>query len=96
MIIRNRSVWPTLFLLNVFTALKGAHLYSFIYGVLPANVLAAMATHTEFGLNTGALSLASVIVTVTTKSFPVVLPSAFVALNKTTKIIIWKAQGVSQ
>ena len=30
MIIRNRSVWPTLFLLNVFTALKGTHLYIFI------------------------------------------------------------------
>ena len=29
--IRNRSVWPTLFLLNVFTALKGTHLYIFIF-----------------------------------------------------------------
>ena len=29
MIIRNRSVWPTLFLLNVFT-LKGTHFYIFI------------------------------------------------------------------
>ena len=27
MIIRNRSVWPTLFLLNVFTALKRTHFY---------------------------------------------------------------------
>ena len=27
LIIHNRSVWPTLFLLNVFTALKGTHLY---------------------------------------------------------------------
>ena len=27
LIIRNRSVWPTLFLLNVFTALKGTHFY---------------------------------------------------------------------
>ena len=30
LIIRNRSVLPTLFLLNVFTALKGTHLYIFI------------------------------------------------------------------
>ena len=30
MIIRNRSVWPTLFLLNVFTALKGTHFYILI------------------------------------------------------------------
>ena len=30
LIIRNRSVWPTFFLLNVFTALKGTHLYIFI------------------------------------------------------------------
>ena len=30
LIIQNRSVWPTLFLLNVFTALKGTHLYIFI------------------------------------------------------------------
>ena len=28
--IRNRSVWPILLLLNVFTALKGTHLYIFI------------------------------------------------------------------
>ena len=27
LIIRNRSVWSTLFLLNVFTALKGTHFY---------------------------------------------------------------------
>ena len=27
MIIRNRSVWPTLFHLNVFTAIKGTHFY---------------------------------------------------------------------
>ena len=27
LVIRNRSVWPTLFLLNVFTALKGTHFY---------------------------------------------------------------------
>ena len=32
LIIRNGSVWPTLFLLNVFTALKGTHLYVFICG----------------------------------------------------------------
>ena len=31
--IRNRSVWPTLFFLNVFTALKGTHLFIFtMYG----------------------------------------------------------------
>ena len=30
LIIRNRSVWPTLFLLNVFTAFKGTHLYIYI------------------------------------------------------------------
>ena len=31
--IQNRSVWPTLFLLNVFTALKGTNLYIFtMYG----------------------------------------------------------------
>ena len=28
LIIRNRSVWPTLFLLNVFTALKGTYFYA--------------------------------------------------------------------
>ena len=27
LIIQNRSVWPILFLLNVFTALKGTHFY---------------------------------------------------------------------
>ena len=27
----DRSEWPTLFLLNVFTALKGTHLYIFIW-----------------------------------------------------------------
>ena len=30
MIIRNRFVWPTLLLFNVFTDLKGTHLYTFI------------------------------------------------------------------
>ena len=30
LIIRNGSVWPTLFLLNVSTALKGTHNYIFI------------------------------------------------------------------
>ena len=29
--ILNRCVWPTLFLLNVFTAFKGTHLYIFIF-----------------------------------------------------------------
>ena len=31
--ILNRSVWPFLFLLNVFTAIKGTHLYIFIFTI---------------------------------------------------------------
>ena len=34
----NRSVWPTLFLLNVFTALKGTHFY-FLFVVTAAGVV---------------------------------------------------------
>ena len=38
--IRNRSVWHTLFLLNVFTALKGTHLYIFIHVWIPHGKIA--------------------------------------------------------
>ena len=52
----------------------------------PVNLLAAVSAiieaHTNMGLNTGSLSLASDTVTVKTKSLPEVSPSAFEALNR--------------
>ena len=38
LVIRNRSVWPTLFVLNVFTAFKGTHFY-ILFVVTAAGVL---------------------------------------------------------
>ena len=46
--IRNRSVWPTIFLLNVFTALKGTHFCIFICNGKSANQQCLMSTDIVF------------------------------------------------